>query len=276
MSGVVPIDDTPVFDRTSPDWTHSFLRLITLNIRCGRYSNLNVALRTMHQMRIDLGILTETKIDNDMYTRDCCGYTVFATHAKSQFQGGVALFYQTENSRWCVEGEMAHGPNVISCVLVSGDRRWNLLGVYIPPSEDDGETMNFVTEAIRYRGSRYPYILLGDLNVDLDRLEDIRGDTIAAHLALYDFKDVGDHFKHPRGRWTWSQQRGEHYVRSRTDYVLAQDVSDFRRWVIKIPRFDTDHRAIVTEITFGKLYIHRDLCELSTYPSSIPFSETFQ
>jgi exonuclease III len=149
MSGVVPIDDISVYDRNSPDWTHSsFLQLITLNIRYGRCSNLNVALRAMHQMRVDLGILTETKIDNDMYTRDCCGYTVFATHAKSQFQGGVALFYQTTNSCWCVEGEMAHGPNVISFVLVSGDRRWNILGVYIPPSEDDGETMNFVTEAI--------------------------------------------------------------------------------------------------------------------------------
>jgi hypothetical protein len=75
----------------------------------------------MHQMRVDLGIFTETKIDNDMYTRDCCSYTIFATHAKSQFQGGVALFYRTENSRWCIEGEMAHGPNVISCILVSGE-----------------------------------------------------------------------------------------------------------------------------------------------------------
>ena len=45
---------------------------------------------------------------------------------------------------------------------------------------------------------------------------------------------------------------------SRTDYVIAQDVSDFRRWAIKIPRFDTDHRAIGAEITFGKLYIHHD------------------
>jgi exonuclease III len=182
----------------------------------------------MHQMRVDLGILTETKIDNDMYTRDCCGYMIFATHSKSQFQGGVALFYQTENPRWCIEGEMAHGQNVISCILISGDHRWNLLGVYIPPSEDDGETMNFLTEAIQYRGSCYPYILLGDLNVDLNGLEDICTDTIAAHLALYDFQDVGDHFKHPRGRWTWSQQcQIGHYLQSRTDYVMAQNVSDF-------------------------------------------------
>jgi hypothetical protein len=29
---------------------------------------------------------------------------------------------------------MAHGPNVISCILILSDHRWNLLGVYIPPS----------------------------------------------------------------------------------------------------------------------------------------------
>jgi hypothetical protein len=93
-----------------------------------------MAICTMYQMRVDLGILMETKIDNDMYMRDCCGYTIFATHAKSQLQGGVALFYQTENPHWCIEGEMAHGPNVISCILILSDHRWNLLGVYIPPS----------------------------------------------------------------------------------------------------------------------------------------------
>jgi hypothetical protein len=72
--------------------------------------------------------------------------------------------------------------------------------VCIPPSENDGKTMNFLTEAIEYRGSCYPYILLGDLNVDLNGLDDAHADTIiAAHLALYDFQDVGDHFKHPHG-----------------------------------------------------------------------------
>jgi hypothetical protein len=50
--------------------------------------------------------------------------------------------------------------------------------------------MNFMTEAIRYRGSPYPFILLWDLNVNLNRLENIRADTIAAYLALYGFQDV--------------------------------------------------------------------------------------
>jgi hypothetical protein len=60
--------DSFVFDHDSPNWSHAFIHLITLNIRNGTNSNLNVVLRAMHQMQIDLGILTETKIMNDMYT----------------------------------------------------------------------------------------------------------------------------------------------------------------------------------------------------------------
>jgi hypothetical protein len=60
--------DSFVLDRDSPNWSHDFIHLITLNIRNGTNSNLNVVLRAMHQMQLDLGILTETKIMNDMYT----------------------------------------------------------------------------------------------------------------------------------------------------------------------------------------------------------------
>jgi hypothetical protein len=39
MSDVVPIDDATVYDQNLPDWTHSFLRLITLNICSSSYSS---------------------------------------------------------------------------------------------------------------------------------------------------------------------------------------------------------------------------------------------
>jgi hypothetical protein len=97
-------------------------------------------------------------------------------------------------------------------------------------------------------------------------------------LALYDFQDVGDHFKHPHGWWTWSRQcQGGSCLRSQTDYVMAQNVSHFRHWVIKIPRFDTDHHASMAEITFGKLYIHCNYldsqCSLPRFPFQRPFSK---
>ena len=79
----------------------------------------------------------ENKIDNDK----CCSYMVFATHAKNTFQGGIALFYHTMNSLWWIEGNIAHGPNIISCVLISGNCHWKIIGTYIPPTETDGETI---------------------------------------------------------------------------------------------------------------------------------------
>ena len=177
--------DAEVFDHDSPDWQHDFLCLITLNILSGRNSNLNVVLWTMHQMWVDLGILMETKIDNDVHMRDCSSYTVLTLHAKSKHQGGVALFYQTMNTCWWIEGERTHGPNVISCVLVSGNCHWNIVGVYYPPLDDSGNTMNFVNEAIRYRGMDDPYILLGDLNADLDWPQVIHDDKISSQMVCW-------------------------------------------------------------------------------------------
>ena len=92
--------DAEVFDCDSPNWQHDFLCLITLNIWSGRNSNLNVVLQTMHQMQVDIGILMDTNFDNDMYTRDCRGYTILTSHAKSKHQGDVSLFYQMMNTCW--------------------------------------------------------------------------------------------------------------------------------------------------------------------------------
>jgi hypothetical protein len=52
---------------------------------------------------------------------------------------------------------------------------------------------------------------------------------------------------------------------------MAQNVSNFQRWVIKIPRFDTDHHAIVAEIAFGKLYVHRNYLDSRRSLPRLPF-----
>ena len=114
--------------------SRSFVRCITYNIRDGGCNNLNMALRSMQQMRVDLGFLTETKLDHEMYTKRCCGYKVLSTKAASRHQGGVALFWRHKSSRWSIEGVRTFGPNVIRGSLVSGNHRWTLVGAYIPPS----------------------------------------------------------------------------------------------------------------------------------------------
>jgi hypothetical protein len=97
----------PTIDQPCP------LRLITYNIMSAGSNNLNMVLRAMDVMHVALGILTETKLTHDMYTKDCCDYSVVSTKAVSpHHQGGVALFFRSVSNQFAVEGIQTHGPNV--------------------------------------------------------------------------------------------------------------------------------------------------------------------
>jgi hypothetical protein len=135
--------------------------------------------------------------------------------------------------------------------------------------------VNFINEAVRFRGTEDPYILLGDLNVDLDRPSNSRADEILSMTVLLALEDVGDHYFHPRGRWTWSVPRNGRYVRSKTDYILAQEISDFTRWAIKIPRVHTDHRAIIAEMKLDRFYMHRRYTSCRRHLPVFSFTTTF-
>jgi exonuclease III len=239
------------------------LRLITYNIISAGGSRIIMALRAMNHMHIDLGILTETKLTNSMYTQQCYGYEVIATKSTSLSQGGVALFYRQQSSAWSIEGLKCHGPNVISCTLIAGKTLWGVIGAYIPPSESSGETLQFIDAAIMAHRN-HPIIFLGDINVDLHRLKNHRSEDIATALEQHGLQDVGNFFLHPRGRWTFSQFRENRRIQSVTDCILSDYPEIFRRWTIKIPRFDTDHRAILVEIELTLTSHHRHYIQSRT------------
>jgi hypothetical protein len=117
-------------------------------------------------MNIDIGILTETKLPQ-YHTLYCEDYDITTTEAHSNYIGGVALC--VKKSKWYnVEGTCCHGNNVISTQLVSGTKRWLVIGAYIPPSETNMATINHIESAIEMGYVLgIPIILLGDLNVDL-------------------------------------------------------------------------------------------------------------
>jgi hypothetical protein len=81
-------------------------------------------------MRIHVGILTETKLSTDRYTRLAYGYTVFTTKSTHMNQGGITLIFTNNSLYFQVEGQRQHGPNVISFVLVTGKRQHYIIGVY--------------------------------------------------------------------------------------------------------------------------------------------------
>ena len=81
----------PHFD--SNPQQHQRLRFGTWNIRSGRGEGLITALRAMLQMNVNFGVLTETKVTDNVYPRRFADYTIVATNAVSPHQGGVALFF---------------------------------------------------------------------------------------------------------------------------------------------------------------------------------------
>jgi hypothetical protein len=210
---------------------------------------LAMALETMESMQVDLGVFTETKLVKDLHTRGGYGYTVCATEAKNTHQGGVALFYKKAKD-WHIEGVKTFGPNVIGATLVSGSWRRSIIGAYIPPSEEDGKTLECI-ELAADRLRRNPIILLGDLNVDLlDARERRRGnrrqqETVNV-IELLGLKTVNHRFRRKMkcGVWTWWQRRMGRIVKATADYILAQEADDITSYRLKTPRFDSDHRLV--------------------------------
>jgi exonuclease III len=102
----------------------------------------------MAQANVDLGVLQETKLTDGVYTRWSSEYHVHATDAPSTQQGGVALTHR-DTDLFQVEAVQTFGPNVISWQLVTGKRRWYVVGCYIPPTCTT--TIEQVQQAIDHR-----------------------------------------------------------------------------------------------------------------------------
>jgi hypothetical protein len=50
---------------------------------------------------------------------------------------------------------------------------------------------------VQYCSTKDSYILLGDLNVDLDHPKGICNNSILSMVVLLGLGDIGDHFAHP-------------------------------------------------------------------------------
>jgi len=185
---------------------------------------------------------------NEVCTRNFLGYQVYATHAISPHQGGVALAFRLpENKSWHIESIQRHGPNTISFEIVTGLKRQPVVGTYLPPS-------NLVdlphVQAALDRFPQQKPVLMGDLNVDVSRDDnDARTNDVADFLAtngLMDLLTQHRQRKSFRDRTTWFQHRGTQLIRSRCDYIYGRDRCLFRSVRITDPQcYSSDHCALV-------------------------------
>ena len=88
------------------------------NIRDGQNSGLAVAARACEVANLDLAVLFETKIPDSIYKKHFLSYDVVCTKSLPN-QGGVGLLTKSTAQGWHVEDTRMHGPNVLSCVVVS-------------------------------------------------------------------------------------------------------------------------------------------------------------
>ena len=252
------------------------LKVATLNIQDGRNNRLNAALRCMKQMNIDMGILTETKFSNDKYTKAAEGYTVVGTITDGN-KGGVALFYRDGADGWTLESIKSFGANVIRATLVSGQKRWYIIGAYIPPSEEDGGTLDAIAAAGESTNQRWPIILLGDLNCNLDKPE---GNSIigaerrmetATLMSTLGLSNMMDRFRPRKARlyknWTWRMRRDNALHGAVCDAILSNDPASFSNCRIGTPRFDTDHSILIGMVKLVAKRHHRRYAKSrSKYP----------
>ena len=74
------------------------MRIGQWNVRGARGIKLQAIAKAAKESKVDILCISETNITGH-YTSTCCDYTVVASKANSEHQGGVAIFYKTSD-RW--------------------------------------------------------------------------------------------------------------------------------------------------------------------------------
>ena len=182
------------------------------NIRCGRGNGLTFAAKGLAKMGVGCAILSEMKITDDRYTRMTSGYKVLATKAPSKHQGGIALLWQPEHEAFEIEATKIVTPNLITFQLVTGDQRYYVIGIYIPPNDTEGgHDLRAAWEACP--ADCHP-IVMGDLNINVGNPRDDREADIVDLLDEINLVDTSRKFtlrrcrqQKARTRWTWRQKR---------------------------------------------------------------------
>ena len=111
----------------------------------------------------------------------------------------MALFYRP-SALFAVEKVREYGPNVISFEVVTGRRRWYIIGCYIDP--DDNRTIERVVTALGDQPRGTALVVVGDFNTDLgETASNRRGTEIAAALTEAGVEDITAHFLPRKIQW---------------------------------------------------------------------------
>jgi exonuclease III len=239
---------------SNQSFTNDKVKIATWNVCSGRNERLLQAIKAIQALNIDVAVFTEVKLTGFYPRSTADGVRILASTALSPNRGGVALVWQNSD-RFSIESERVLGPNCISAEIVTGFRRFLLIGCYFSPSEPVTEALDIILKAVAGK-THLPIVFMGDINVDLrePNYTAKRDAEIANTLDSLGLGDIATHFRQKSklgGRTTWSQQRNNTTVRSLCDYILttSSSVKYFTNTSTKQPRnFYSDHRLVTATL----------------------------
>jgi hypothetical protein len=227
--------------------------LATWNIRCRRNTGLTSAAKGLAQMGVNCVVLTKVKITNGKYPRCASGFKIILSTATSHSQGGIALLWNKGHASFKVKVVKIVTPNLLTFQLVTGYKRFYMMGTYIPPNDTTGA--DALHEAWALCPANCIPLVLGDLNVNFKHPRDAREEQIINLLDKINLVDTSQKFALRRcrmpaakKRWTWQQKRIGRRHHSQPDYILAREgnVCHLRRVSFRTPVVHhLDHRAVV-------------------------------
>jgi hypothetical protein len=243
---------------TASPWSgdsRTFL-IATWNIRCGQNLGLASAAKGLAQMGIEAAILREMKITGNRYPKLTLGYKVISSKATTNKQGGIALLWKEGHSSFEAEAACVVTPNLLTFQLVTGYKRFYVMGIYIPPNDTTG--VDALWAAWNACPDGCAPILMGYLNTSFKHPRNEREEAIANLLDKINLVDSSRKFclrqcqmQLARRRWTWRQKLTGRWHHSQPDYIMTRegDIRYFWKVAFRLPLVhDSDHRAIV--ITF--------------------------
>ena len=84
---------------------------------------------------MNIMLLIDTNITSDVYYHNQMGYNMVCypavTMSTDGAQGGVGLVVREWLQGWSVESTRFHGPNVVSCEVISGGKQNPLVRAYL-------------------------------------------------------------------------------------------------------------------------------------------------
>ena len=207
-------------DSTSKKPKFSGITISTWNIVDGWGNCLELACRQLQRLNIDIGLRTETKL-NGRHTVSLYDYNVVSTKCRNKHQGGVTLVYR-DNEYWHIESPEFFGDNVLKCTLVHEGKQTVIVGMYIPPSEENMETIQNLDKALNNVNFEN-LVLLGDFNVNYDQPKNERAMKIVDSLRTFGLGDLSKAFKPRQNKcfnWRWRKIREGKKIQSLCDYFF--------------------------------------------------------